>query len=88
MGIFWILPLAMKTVLLIRPKRLTSTRNCHPERSAAESKDLRLPFAESVQLLKGRINKSALNGCALLTISLVQNAGQASPSLAIAAIVS
>ncbi|MGC9225152.1 MAG: hypothetical protein ACP5E2_14645, partial [Terracidiphilus sp.] len=25
--------------------------------SAAESKDLRLPFAESVQLLKGRINK-------------------------------
>ena len=43
--------------LLIRPKRFASTRNCHPERSVAESKDLRLPFVESVQLLKGRIKR-------------------------------
>ena len=43
--------------ILIRPNRLTSTRTCHSERSAAESKDLRLPFAESVQLLQGRINR-------------------------------
>jgi hypothetical protein len=43
--------------LLIRPKRNASPRSCHPERSAAESRDLRLFFASLVEILRGRINK-------------------------------
>jgi hypothetical protein len=42
--------------LLIRPKRNVSLRRCHPERSAAKSRDLRLFFAALVEMLKGSIN--------------------------------
>jgi hypothetical protein len=42
--------------LLIRPQRIASPKSCHPERSAAKSKDLQLLLLCSVSIQSGRIN--------------------------------
>jgi hypothetical protein len=49
------------STLLIRPLRYATNKDCHPERSAAESKDLRLLFLASVAIPQCRINRKGIS---------------------------
>jgi hypothetical protein len=49
-GTTQVVPFQNSDLLLIWAKRIASPQSCHPERSAAESKDLRLLFVADVAM--------------------------------------